>query len=198
MKVYHVAAAVLITCFNVAASAQSSLYISPSGAYLTAPVRKALDQARATEFTRAASSAGFTARETRAIALGLREGKLTFVPGSVPSAGAPTGSPKFETPLGPVPVTNPQQRALVERMVDAFQYSWLFEKYATIRITISPALSTDYKVLINGEACEPTQASTYDIPPGKVVVSIMRSGKQLCAWTGTVSRGKLQDVSCKL
>ncbi len=199
MRSHLVAAAVLTTCFNGVVAAQSSQYIGPGGAYLTAPVRKALDQARATEFSRAASSAGFTARETRAIAFGLREGKLTFVPGSGPSAGAPTGSTaKFETPLGTVPITNPQQQALVERMVDAVEYSWLFAKYAALRITVSPTLSLDYKFLINGETCEPTQASIYEVPPGKAVVSVTRSGKQLCAWTGTVSRGKLQDVTCKL
>jgi len=68
MKSHHLAAGVLIFFSNGAASAQSLQYLAPSGAYLTAPVRKALDQARATEFSRAASSAGFSAGETRDIA----------------------------------------------------------------------------------------------------------------------------------
>jgi hypothetical protein len=199
MKSVPLAAAVLIICFNETSSAQLLRYFSPSGAYLTAPVRKALDQARATEFSRAASSAGFTAKETRAIATGLREGKLTLVPGSVPMVGAPTASTaKFETPLGTVPLTNTQQLSLVGRMLDVIQYSWFFQKYATIHITVTPAPPLDYKILINGESCEPTQSSTYELPPGEAVVTVTRSGKQPCAWTGVVSRGQLQDVACKL
>jgi len=195
MRTVPFAAAVVAACTG-AASAQSPQYFSPSGAYLTAPVRKALGEARATEFSRAASSTGFTARETRAIAAGIREGKLTVVGGA--GTGSPTVGGATETPLGIVTLTNTQQLALIKRTFDAVQYSWFFTRYATIHITVTPAPPLDYKIVINGESCQPTPASTYEVPPGKAVVSITRSGKQPCAWTGAVAGGQLQDVSCKL
>ncbi len=200
MRTVPLVAAALIICFSGAASAQSLQYLSPSGAYLTAPVRKALGQAMATEFSRGASSVGFSARETRAIAARLREGKLTLVrvpETDTPTVGAPTPS-KFETPLGTVALTNTQQMALIERTLEAVQYSWFFGKYATIHITVTPAPPLDYKIVINGERCQPTQASTYEVPLGKVVVSMTRSGKPPCAWAGAVSSGQLQDVACTL
>src|SRR3977135_1491136 len=95
-------AATIFVFLGASASAQTGVEYGPDGAYLTAPVRKSVAQARAKDFARAASSVGFTPKETRFVAEGIREGNLsrgtTAVAGATQSASVWTQT--FKTPQG--------------------------------------------------------------------------------------------------
>jgi hypothetical protein len=186
-------AGAFLLCLCAAASAQSAKDFTPARAFITAPVRAELGQARAAEFTKAASSAGFTSKETRLIARGLREATIAVV-----DASAIAWRQTFKTPHGAVTVSTIEQAGLIRRAMGYLPYSDFFEHYATIRLTVSPAPPRDYKVVINGEKCPTTERSTYLVPPGKVSVAVSRTGKRPCAWAGTVIVAKEQTVECRL
>ncbi len=186
-------AGAFLLCLCAAAFAQSAKDFTPAGAFITAPVAKELGQARASEFTKAASSAGFTSKETRLIARALREATIALVD---PSAIA--WRQTFKTPQGSVTVSTIEQAGLIRRAMGYLPYSDFFEHYATIRVTVSPAAPRDYKVVINGQACPTTDKATYLVPPGKARVAVTRSGKPPCAWAGTVSGAKEHAVECRL
>jgi hypothetical protein len=176
-----------------AASAQSAKDFTPAGAFITAPVAKDLGQARASEFIKAASSAGFTSKETRLIARGLREATIAVV-----DASASAWRQTFKTPHGSVTVSTIEQGGLIQRAMGYLPYSDFFEQYATIRVTVRPAALRDYRVVINGEKCPTTERSTYLVAPGKASVAVTRAGKRPCAWAGTVTVAKEQSVECRL
>jgi len=186
-------AGALLLCLCAAASAQSAKDFTPAGAFITAPVAKELGQARAAEFIKAASTAGFTSRETRLIARGLREATIAVVDESA-SAWRQT----FKTPHGSVTVSTIEQGGLIQRAMGYLPYPTFFDGYATIRLIVIPAASRDTKVTINGEKCPTTDKATYLVPPGKVSVSVTRAGKPPCAWSGTVAGAKEQTVECRL
>lgn len=188
-----VCAGAFLLCLCAAASAQSAKDFTPAGAFITAPVAKELGQARASEFIKAASSAGFTTRETRLIARGLRDAKIAVVDTSA-SAWRQT----FETPHGSVTVSTIEQAGLIRRAMGYLPYSDLFDHYATIRLAVTPARPRDYKVMINGEKCPTTDKATYLVPPGKASVTITRPGKPPCYWAGTAEGKKEQTVECGL
>jgi hypothetical protein len=186
-------AGVFVIFFCAAAAAQSAKDFSPAGAYITAPVREELGQARATEFVKAASSAGFTVKETRLVAQGLREANIAIV--------ATSGSgwrQAFKTPQGSVSVNTIEQAGLIRRAMGYLPYPTFFEKYATIRLAVTPVSPRDYKVAINGEECPITKNLTYLVAPGKANVSVIRIGNPPCAWAGTVPAAKVQTIECQL
>lgn len=186
-------AGAFLLCLCSAGSAQSAKDFSPAGAYITAPVQKELGQARATEFLKAASSAGFTSKEARLVARGLREANIEVV-----DASGSGWRQAFKTPQGSVSVNTIEQAGLIRRAMGYVPYSTFFEKYATIRLTVLPVPSRAYKVVIDGEICPRTKKSTYLVEPGNASVTVTRFGKPPCAWTGTVSSAKEQIVECRL
>jgi hypothetical protein len=186
-------AGAFLLCLCAAASAQSAKDFTPAGAYITGPVARELGQARAAEFTKAASTAGFTSRETRLIARGLREATITVV-----DATASAWRQTFKTPHGSVTVSTIEQGGLIQRAMGYLPYSDFFEQYATIRLSVSAALSRGDKVTINGEPCPATDKATYLVRPGKVNVAVTRAGRPACAWAGTVTGAKEQSVECRL
>jgi hypothetical protein len=186
-------AGAFLLCLCAAASAQSAKDFTPAGAFITAPVAKELGQARAAEFVKAASSAGFTSRETRLIARGLREATIKAV-GASGSGWRQT----FTTPHGSVTVSTIEQAGLIRRAMGYVPYAGFFAQYATIRLTVSPAAPRDYKVVVNGEKCPATAKATYLVRPGKAHVTVTRARKPPCAWAGAVTRGKERIVQCGL
>jgi hypothetical protein len=193
-------AATIVVFLGATASAQTGIEYGPDGAYLTVPVRKAVAQARAKEFARAASSVGFTPKETRFAAEAIREGKLyrdtTAASGTTKAASGWTQT--FKTPQGDVKTNTRQQVGLIEAGMQAVADNTFFETYATIHITVVPASPRDYKIVINGEDCPPTEKSIYKVLPGKTTVSVSRASKQPCAWTGRIASGKKAEVKCSL
>jgi hypothetical protein len=187
-----ICAGAFVLCLCAAASAQSAKDITPAGSFITAPVAKELGLARASEFRKAASTAGFTPKETRLVARGLREATITVV-GASGSGWRQT----FKTKQGSVSVTTIEQSGLIRHAMGYLPYPDFFDKYATIRLTVRPAAPRDYKVAINGEACPATEKSTYLVKPGKASVAVTRIGKPPCAWAGTVSGAKEQIVECR-
>ena len=186
-------AAALLLCWCAAAFAQAAKDLTPAGAFITAPVREKLGQARASEFAKAASSAGFTSKETRLIAGGLRDADIKVVD---PSAKA--WRQTFKTPHGSVTVSTIEQAGLIRRAMGYLPYETFFNEYALIRLVVRPRAPHDYNVVINGEACPTTAKATYLVPPGKATVAVTRAGKPACAWSGTVAGGKLQTVRCEM
>jgi hypothetical protein len=186
-------AGAFLLCLCAAAAAQSAKDFTPAGAFITAPVAKDLGLARASEFSKAASSAGFTSRETRLIARGLREARIAVVD---PRANA--WQQTFRMPHGSVTVSTIEQAGLVRRAMGYLPYSDFFEHYAIVRIAVSRAARRDYKVVINGEACPTTDKATYLVPPGKVSVTVTRAGKPSCSWAGTMAAPKEYTVECRL
>ena len=180
-------------CLCAAASAQSAKDFTPAGAFITVPVAKELGQARAAEFIKAASSAGFTSREARVIARGLRDAKI-----KVADPSRSSWRQTFTTPHGSVTVSTIEQAGLGRRAMGYVPYAGFFEKYATVRLAIRPAAPRDYKVVINGEKCPATARATYLLRPGKAKVTVTRAGKPPCAWAGAVSRSKERTVACRL
>jgi len=189
MRIVWAGAFLLFWC--AAAFAQSPKDFTPSGAFITAPVRAKLGEARASEFAKAASSAGFTVKETRLIARGLRDATIAVVD---PSASA--WRQTFKTPQGSVTVSTIEQAGLIRRAMGYLPYSTFFAEYAVIRIAVRPRGLRDFNVVINGEACPTTAKATYVVPPGKATVAVTRPGKPSCAWAGTVVGGKKQSVRC--
>lgn len=191
-------AATIVVFLGATASAQTGMEYGPDGAYLTIPVRKAVAQARANEFARAASSVGFTPKETRFVAEAIREGKLstTVVAGATQTASVSTQT--FKTPQGDVKTNTRQQVALITAGMQTIADSSFFETYATVHITVVPAPPRDYKIVINGEDSPPTEKSIYKVLPGKTTVSVSRASKQPCAWTGRIASGKKAEVKCSL
>ncbi len=188
-----VCAAAVLLCLCAAAAAQSAKDFTPVGAFITAPVAKELGEAREREFSKAASSAGFTSRETRIIARGLREATIALVD---PPAAA--WRQTFKTPQGSVTVTTIEQAGLIRRAMGYLPYETFFDQYAVIRIAVRPRGPRDYNVVVNGEACPTTAKATYLVPPGKATVGVTRPGKPPCAWSGAVVGGKKQTVRCRL
>jgi hypothetical protein len=190
-------AGAFLLCLSAAASAQSAKEsakdFTPAGAYITAPVAKELGQARASEFSKAASSAGFTTRETRLIARGLRDATIKVVN---PKASA--WRQTFKTLHGSVTVSTIEQAGLIRRAMGYLPYSDFFDQYATLRLSVRSPLSRDFKVTINGETCPATDKASYLVPPGKVSVTVTRAGKPACAWSGTVEGKKERTVECRL
>jgi hypothetical protein len=186
-------AGAFLLCLCAAASAQSAKDFTPAGAYITAPVAKDLGRARASEFAKAASSAGFTSRETRVIARGLRDAAIALVD---PSASV--WRQTFETPHGSVTVSTIEQAGLIRRAMGYLPYADFFDHYATIRLAVRPAAPRDYKVVINGENYPVTDKATYLVRPGKVSVTVTRARKPPCTWTGAVSHAKVRAVKCGL
>jgi hypothetical protein len=184
-------AGAFLLCLCAAASAQSAKDFTPAGAFITKPVAKALGDARAGEFAKAASSAGFTSRETRVIARGLREATIAVVN---PKASA--WQQTFKTPHGSVTVTTIEQAGLIRRAMGYLPYSDFFDQYATLRLSVRSPLSRDDKVTINGEKCPATDKASYLVKPGKVSVTVTRAGKPACAWAGTVAGKKERKVEC--
>jgi hypothetical protein len=191
MRILWAGAVLLGLC--AAASAQSAKDFTPAGAFITAPVAKDLGQARASEFIKAASSAGFTRRETRLIARGLHDATIAVV-----DLSASAWRQTFRTPHGSVTVSTIEQAGLIRRAMGYLPYSDFFDHYATIRLSFSPAAPRDYKVVISGEKCPTTDKAMYLVPPGKVSVTVTRAGKPPCAWAGTVAGAKEQSVECRL
>ncbi len=191
-------AATIVVFLGATASAQTGMEYGPDGAYLTIPVRKAVAQARANEFARAASSVGFTPKETRFVAEAIREAKLstTVVAGATQTASVSTQT--FKTPQGDVKTNTRQQVALITAGMQTIADSSFFEIYATVHITVVPAPPRDYKIVINGEDSPPTEKSIYKVLPGKTTVSVSRASKQPCAWTGRIASGKKAEVKCSL
>ena len=165
-------AGAFLLCLCAAASAQSAKDFTPAGAFITAPVAKELGQARAAEFVKAASSAGFTSRETRLIARGLREATIKAV-GASGSGWRQT----FKTPHGSVTVSTIEQAGLIRRAMGYLPYPDFFDKYATVRLAVRPAAPRDYKVTINGEKCPATAKATYLVRPGKAKVTVTRAAQ---------------------
>jgi hypothetical protein len=186
-------AGAFLLCLCAAASAQSAKDFTPAGAFITAPVAKDLGQARAAEFIKAASSAGFTSKETRLVARGLRDATIAVV-----DLSASAWRQTFKTPHGSVTVSTIEQAGLIRRAMGYLPYSDFFDHYATIRVIVSPAPPRDYKVTINGEHCPTTDKATYLVRPGKASVTVTLTGKPLCAWAGTVSVTTEQAVECSL
>lgn len=186
-------AGAFLLCLGAAASAQSAKDFTPAGAFITAPVAKDLGEARASEFSKAASSAGFTSRETRLVARGLRDATIAVV-----DLSASAWRQTFRTPHGSVTVSTIEQAGLIRRAMGYLPYPDFFDHYATIRLSVGPALSRDDKVTINGEKCPTTDKATYLVRPGKASVTVTRAGKPLCAWAGTVAGAKEQSVECRL
>ena len=193
-------AATIVVFLGATASAQTSVEYGPDGAYLTAAVRKSVAQARANEFARAASSVGFTPKETRFVAEAIREGKLsrdtTAVTGATQTASVLVQT--FKTPQGDVKTNTRQQAALITAGMQTIADSSFFETYAIVHITVVPAAPRDYKIVVNGEDSPPTEKSIYKVLPGKTTVSVSRSSKQPCAWTGRIASGKKAEVKCSL
>jgi hypothetical protein len=193
-------AATIVVFLGATASAQTGVEYGPDGAYLTVPVRKSVAQARAKEFARAASSVGFTPKETRFVADAIRDGKLsrdtTAVAGTANAASVWTQT--FKTPQGDVKTNTRQQVGLIAAGMQPVADNTFFETYATIHITVVPAPPRDYKIVINGEDCPPTEKSIYKVLPGKTTVSVSRAGKQPCAWAGPIASGKKVEVKCSL
>jgi hypothetical protein len=156
-------------------------------------VREKLGQARASEFAKAASSAGFTSRETRLVAGGLRDADIT-----VADLSAPAWRQTFKTPHGSLTVSTIEQAGLIRRAMGYVPYETFFGEFAVIRIAVRPRGLRDYNVVINGEACPTTPKATYLVPPGKATVAVTRPGKPPCAWAGSVAGGKKQTVRCRL
>ena len=184
-----VCAGAALLCLCAVAAALSAKDFTPAGSFITAPVAKDLGQARASEFSKAASSAGFTSRETRLIARGLRQAKIALVDPS-----APAWQQTFKTPHGSVTVSTIEQAGLIRRAMGYLPYPDFFDHYATVRLAVAPARGD--KVTINGEVCPVTDKATYLVPPGKAAVVVTRPGKPPCAWTGTAARAKEQVVEC--
>lgn len=193
IKMRILPAGALLLCLCAAASAQSAKDFSPAGAYITAPVREELGQARASEFLKAASSAGFTSREARLIARGLREANIRAV-----HVSANGWRGVFKTPHGTVSVDTIEQAGLIRRAMGYVPYANFFEQYATIRLQVKSARPRDYKVTINGEACPRSKTSTYLVRPGRAKLSMTHGGKPLCTWAGAVFPGREITVECKL
>ena len=186
-------AGALLLCLCAAAFAQSAKDFTPKWAFVTAPVREKLGEARAREFTKAASSAGFTTRETRLVAQGLRDATIPVVDLSVPA-----WRQTFKTPHGSLTVSTIEQAGLIRRAMGYLPYETFFDEYAVIRIAVRPRGLRDYKVVINGEVCPTTAKATYLVPPGKATVAVTHAGKPLCAWSGAVAAAKKQTVRCRL
>jgi hypothetical protein len=70
------------------------------------------------------------------------------------------------------------------------------ESFPTIHISVDPIPPRDFKVSINGEDCPATEAGLYKVPVGSAQVSVVRSGKTPCTWSGSMARGQTQLVSC--
>ncbi len=191
MRLLRVATTVVLLCTT--ASAQTGVEYGPDGAYLTALVRKSVAQARAIDFARAASSVGFNPKETRFVADAIREGKLSR--DTTATAGA---TQTFKTPQGDVKANTRQQVALITAGMQTLADNSFYETYAIVHITVVPAGSRDYKIVINGEDSPPTEKSIYKVLPGKTTVSVNRSSKQPCTWTGRIASGKKAEVKCNL
>ena len=182
-----------LLCLCAAAFAQSAKDFTPAGAFITAPVREKLGQARASEFAKAASSAGFTSKETRLVAQGLRDATIAVV-----DLSAPAWRQTFKTPQGSLTVSTIEQAGLIRRAMGYLPYETFFAEYAVIRIAVRPRGLRDYNVVINGEACPTTAKATYLVPPGKATVAVTHAGKPPCAWSGAVAAAKKQTVRCGL
>lgn len=188
MRTVWVGAFLLSLC--APAAAQSAKDFTPAGAFITAPIAKELGQARADEFVKAASSAGFTSKETRLIARALREATIAVV-----DASASAWRQTFKTPHGSVTVSTIEQGGLVQRAMGYLPYPDFFDRYGMVRLSLAGA--TNYAVTIDGEKCPPTLMATYLVPANKQLnVSVTRAGKPACNWSGTVGEMKEHVIAC--
>jgi hypothetical protein len=164
-------------------------------AYLTKPVHDALVNAMADRFKTLGPKAGFSLSETTGLAAAIRTGPLHTL--SIASAGE-QGKLVIATPNGRVPITTPEKESAIRSAYSISSYESLFQKYATVHLSVSPIPPRDYKVIINGEDCPATEKSIYRVPPGVTTVNVTRVGKVPCAWAGAVLSGTEQTVECKL
>lgn len=76
--------------------------------------------------------------------------------------------------------------------------SIVLDQLPTIHVVVEPAPPRDYRIVINGEDCPPTEESQYAAPAGAINVSVQRAGKKPCTWSGKLASGQAQQVKCSL
>jgi hypothetical protein len=170
---------------SAAAGAQT---LDPNGAYLTKPARAQVGQFLAEQFSVSAMTLGFEAADAQLIAQGLRDQSLKL---GILGAGS------VQTSQGTIRV-NDQQYSYIKNIASSATFRPIIERFASVRLMVNPVPPRDYKIVINGEECEPTERDLYRVLPGHVAVRVSRTGKPECNWTGSIAGGKEQVIACSL
>ena len=102
------------------------------------------------------------------------------------------------TSTASVTFRNEDQGKLFRQLTGRASYVSFIERYATVRLDVTPIPPRDYKVVINGEDCPATERAVYRVVPGAVAVEVTRIGKPACNWSGSIASGREQLVNCAL
>jgi hypothetical protein len=87
---------------------------------------------------------------------------------------------------------------LVKQLSSLFSINSKMNGFPTIEIAVRPDPPRDFAVEINGETA-PSDASTYKVPGGSIVVRVTRSGRAPCSWRGWLAGPQeKKTINCEL
>lgn len=170
--------------------------LQKSGVYMTATANRQFRQLVAADFALGAEKAGFTPDQSSKFTNSIAIGNIRVVSGGVAGfyvaddgrATGPASIPGEATPLV----------SYLLSFASAEKVGVYLQKFSTIKIEVQPAPPRDYKIVINGEACQATEKSEYKVMPGESSVNVSRPAMPACAWKGPIAAGQTQVVPCKL